>query len=102
MPYVLIRQRFTDYTQWRGNFDSLDAQRDALGVAPVMVARDRDDPAEAVVLFRYDDEVRLRRHLTSPELAEAHRDGGVVEGSTRATFLNEADPIPGAPDRAGG
>jgi quinol monooxygenase YgiN len=92
MPYVLIRQRFTNYLQWRANFDSLAERREALGVIPMMVARDRDDPAEAVVLFRYDDDGLLRQHLTSPELAEAHRNGGVVEGSTRATFLDEDEP----------
>ncbi|MBB4929622.1 heme-degrading monooxygenase HmoA [Lipingzhangella halophila] len=91
MPYLLVKQRFSDYTQWRTAFDSLDGQRTALGLDLVTVTRNMADPAEAVVLFRFDDMDQVRRHFPSPELEEAHRRGGVIEGSTQVTFLREAE-----------
>lgn len=92
MPYLLIRQRFADHDQWRSAFDSLAEQRAALGLETVAVTRAPDDPTLAVVLFRFDDIARVRRHFPSPELADAHERGGVVPGSTEAVFLTEAPP----------
>ncbi|MHB9753566.1 hypothetical protein ACYBSK_04195 [Streptomyces sp. BYX5S] len=91
MPLLLIRQKFTDYTQWRKAFDSLDAQRATLGLETVTVTRNMDDPHEAVVLFRFQNIDRLRQHFPSPALEEAWRRGGVMEGSNQVTFLREED-----------
>lgn len=89
MPYLLIRQRFTDYEQWRAAFDSVAEQRTALGLETVIAAPAPDDPDQAVVLFRFDDLAQVRRHFPSPELADAHERGGVLPGSTEAVFLAE-------------
>ncbi|MDI3408141.1 hypothetical protein [Streptomyces cavernicola] len=89
MPFLLIRQKFADYAPWREAFDSLDEQRKALGLETVAVMRNMQDPSEAVVLFRFDDIERVKQHFPSPALEEAWRRGGVVEGSSEATFLQD-------------
>ncbi|GAA1098107.1 hypothetical protein [Nocardiopsis composta] len=94
MPYLLIRQRFTDYDRWREAFDSLDGRRSGLGLSTLLVARDADAPDEAVVLLGFDDAERVRAHFPSPQLEEAHRRGGVVPGSTRLLFLDDLDGAP--------
>ncbi|GAA4888256.1 hypothetical protein ACFPM3_18350 [Streptomyces coeruleoprunus] len=92
MAYLLIRQKFAEYTRWREAFDSLAQQRDALGLETVAVTTNTSDPSEAVVLFRFDDIEQLRKHFPSPELKEAWRRGGVIEGSNQVTFLQEVVP----------
>ncbi|MFW5417505.1 hypothetical protein J0910_12915 [Nocardiopsis sp. CNT-189] len=94
MPYLLIRQRFTEYDRWRAAFDSLAERRAGLGLSTLLVARDADEPDEAVVLFAFEDAERVRAHFPSPQLEEAHRKGGVVPGSTRLLFLDDLDGAP--------
>ncbi|MFF6774158.1 hypothetical protein ACFY8W_11390 [Streptomyces sp. NPDC012637] len=89
MAYLLIRQKFADYTQWREAFDSLAEQRSSLGLETVAVTRNMADPAEAVVLFRFDDIEQVRKHFPSPALEEAWRRGGVIEGTNQTIFLQE-------------
>ncbi|MGW3729064.1 hypothetical protein [Streptomyces sp. NPDC000851] len=100
MPYLLIRQGFADYNQWREAFDSLTEQRSAVGLETVVVTRDMGDPAEAVVLFRFDDIEQVKKHFPSPELEDAWRRGGVIEGSSQATFLLDAEQSAGDPGSA--
>ncbi|MFM9367296.1 hypothetical protein [Streptomyces sp. Da 82-17] len=89
MPFLLIRQKYADHTQWREAFDSLADQRAALGLETVAVTRNMNDPSEAVVLLRFDDIAQVEQHFPSPALEEAWRRGGVIEGTNEVTFLED-------------
>jgi len=90
MPYLLIRQKFADYLQWRTTFDSLTEIRRDAGMNLVFVARNAADLNEAVVLFEISDPERARKHAGSPVLWEAHQRAGVIEGSSEIVFLHDA------------
>jgi quinol monooxygenase YgiN len=91
MPYLLIRQKFADYTSWREAFDSLAEHRRAAGMRPLIVSRNAADPSEAVVVFEVDDPEAAQQHAASAELQEAHRRGGVIAGTNQVTVLVEPD-----------
>ncbi|WP_406860827.1 hypothetical protein ABZO31_10345 [Streptomyces sp. HUAS MG47] len=91
MAYLLIRQKFADYSRWREAFESLAEQRKGLGLETVLVTRNTADPDEAVILFRFEDVEQVRRHFPSPQLEAAWRQGGVIEGTNQVTFLDEVD-----------
>ena len=93
MPYLLIRQRFSDYPTWREAFDSLSDRRGEAGIRTVLVTRNSQEPDEAVVLFEFDDPARVREHVASGALSAAHERGGVIAGSTQAAFLETAPPL---------
>ena len=89
--FLLIRQRFTDYRRWREAFDSLTDVRREAGMTPVVVSRNVGDPHEVVVVFSVADQEQAKRHAGSDALRQAHQRGGVVEGSTEVTFLQDVD-----------
>ncbi|MEW9556503.1 hypothetical protein [Nonomuraea sp. NPDC050783] len=91
MQYLLIRQRFTDYDVWRKAFDSLAPEREAAGLRLALLARNAADPDEVVVLFESTDTSDAARHAGSEALRDAHRRGGVVEGSSQITVLLPAE-----------
>lgn len=92
MPYLMIRQRFSDYPQWRAAFDRLADTRARSGINTLLVTRNMDDPGEVVVLFEFTEIERVHEHLRSPALQEAHRQAGVLDGTTTATFLEPTHP----------
>lgn len=87
MSYLLIRQKFADYATWRAAFDSLAQARERIGLRTVLVALNQQEPDEAIVVFDAGDPELARDHVVSPALRAAHERGGVIPGSTRATFL---------------
>lgn len=89
MAYLLIRQKFADYGQWRAAFDSLDARRRQAGMKAVVVSVNADDPHEAVVVFEVADAEEAQRHASSDALREAHRAGGVLAETTQITVLRD-------------
>lgn len=89
MAYLLIRQKFHDYDQWRPAFDSLTEKRRAAGMELLVLGRNSNDQNEAVLLFRIADEERMREHAASGALRGAHESAGVIPGSTEMVFLDE-------------
>lgn len=91
MPYLLIRQRFQDYRQWRTAFDSLAERRSRAGMKQLVVSLNADDPTEAVVVFEVAHAEEAQRHASSDALREAHRAGGVLDGTTQMTVLLDGE-----------
>lgn len=91
MPYLLIRQRFSDYRQWRTAFDSLSEKRSRAGMKQLVVSRNAEDPSEAVVVFEVADVEEAQRHASSDALRQAHSAGGVLEGTSQVTVLLDAE-----------
>lgn len=90
MSHILIRQKFTDYPRWRAAFDGMAAEREANGLRPVLVARNKQDRDEAVVLFEVTDAEAMRRYLGGDGLSEAWRRGTVIPETNQVTFLEDA------------
>lgn len=91
MPYVLIRQKFTDYPAWRSAFDGMAAEREANGLRAVAVTRNQEDPDEAVVLFAITDVEAMRGYLGGAGLAAAWRRGTVLPETNQVIFLDDAE-----------
>jgi hypothetical protein len=95
LPYLLIRQKFVDYAQWRTAYDDMADTRAQSGLRTVALTRNKADMDEIVVLFEFDDLARVKEYIQGPGLAEAWRRGGVVPDSNQATFLEAADDVDG-------
>lgn len=95
MSYLLIRQRFVDYEQWRGAYDDMADTRAEFGLRTVVLTRNRADRNEIVVLFEFDDPARVEEYVKGPGLAQAWRRGGVVPDSNQAVFLEAAEDVDG-------
>ncbi|MEV4114783.1 hypothetical protein [Nonomuraea sp. NPDC049695] len=91
MQYVLVRQEFADYDTWRKAFDDFTERREAAGLRLVLVARNAANQNEIVVLFESTNADETARHAGSEALREAHRRGGVIEGSSQMTILLPAE-----------
>lgn len=90
MSYILIRQKFTDYTRWRTSFDAMAAERQRHGLRNVVVTRNRDDLDEVVVLFEITDPVAVREYLRGGDLKAAWKRGTVIPDTNQVTFLDDA------------
>jgi hypothetical protein len=90
MNYLLVRNRITDFDQWKRVLDlHALAQRDA-GLKLRHVWRDFDSSYDLVLLFQVEDLPAARSFLSAPELAESAGAAGVVDGEYR--FLRD---VPG-------
>lgn len=92
MFYLMVRQKFSNYVQWRAVFDQQAEVRAKSGIDTALVTRNRNDPNEVVVLFECTDIERVHEYLQSPALHDAHRQAGVLEGTTTPIFLEPAEP----------
>jgi hypothetical protein len=86
MPYVLVRQRITEFDRWKEVFDRLGAARTAASCRSTAVFRNREDPHEVVVLLEFDDLVRAGQHMGSAELHRAWQDAGVTDPGPRSVL----------------
>jgi hypothetical protein len=89
MPHLLIRQKTTDYAQWREAFDSMAEDRSAAGLRTVLASRNQADPDELVVLFEVTDPVALKEYLGGDGLKAAWERGRVIPETNQVTFLAE-------------
>jgi hypothetical protein len=90
MNYLLVRNRITDFDQWKRVLDlHALAQREA-GQTLRHVWRDLDSSNEILLLFEVANLPAARSFLSAPELAESGKAAGVVDGEYR--FLRD---VPG-------
>jgi hypothetical protein len=88
MNYLLVRNRITDFDQWKRVLDlHALAQREA-GLKVRQVWRDVDAPNEVLLPFEVENLAAARSFLSAPELAESGSAAGVVDGDYR--FLRDA------------
>jgi hypothetical protein len=93
MVYMLVRQKFNNYIQWRRAFDSLATERAAAGLRTLLVSRNIGDPNEAVVLLMARERQQVVTYLMSPALRDAGKWAGVVTGGTDVIFLEDTDSL---------
>jgi len=79
MKYMLCRNKVTDFAQWKKVFDShADAQQQS-GLQLQRLWRGIDNSNEVFILFEVTDLEKARGFVTSPKVADAQRQSGVLE-----------------------
>ena len=68
MPYLLVRHKVADFSQWRPAYDNHLPARQKAGLKEVHLLRNIDDPNEVVLLFEAEDVQRARDFAASSDL----------------------------------
>ena len=89
MTHMLVRHRVADFPTWKRVFDSHAAAQRAAGLHVRHVLRGRGDPAEIVLLFKFEDGERAKGFVTSPDVPDAQAASGVVD-RPEIVFLEDA------------
>ena len=92
MPYLLVRQKVSDYAQWKSVFDAHSLTRQANGSRGGQIFRSADDPNELVVLLEWDVLENARQFALSNEWREVMQRAGVVDQPTLC-FLKDGEPV---------
>ncbi len=92
MPYLLVRQKVTDYEQWKSAFDAHSVIRQANGSRGGQLFRSTSDPNELVVLLEWDVLERARQFAQSEDLHEVMQRAGVVDHPT-ISFLKDGEQV---------
>ncbi len=79
MPYLLVRQKVTDYEKWKSAFDANSLTRQAYGSRGGQLFRNSSDPNELVVLLEWDVLERARQFAQSEEWRGVMQRAGVVD-----------------------
>lgn len=80
MTYMMCRTRASDFSVWKGVFDShADAHRNA-GLKLVNMWRSVEEPNNVFFLFEVADMDRANRFINSPDSAQAGEVSGVIDG----------------------
>jgi len=78
MIHIMIRQKVTDYAQWKAVFDAGSETRAAASSKKGHIFRDADDPSIVTLLGHYHDDEKDLAMMQSPELAERMKEAGVT------------------------
>jgi uncharacterized protein (DUF1330 family) len=92
MPYLLVRQKVTDYEQWKSAFDAHSVTRQANGSRGGHLFRNASDPKELVVLLEWDVLENARQFAQSEEWCEVMQRTVVVDHST-IIFLKDGERV---------
>lgn len=79
MPYILVRNRVTDYDAWKRVFDEHGAMREAHGSGGGYLFRSSHDPNEVVILLEWDGLEEAEHFAQSDDLRQAMQRAGVVD-----------------------
>ena len=79
MPYLLVRHKVADFSQWKPTYDNHLPARQKAGLKEVYLLRNTDDPNEVVLLFEAEDVQRARNFVASSDLRETMQQSGVVD-----------------------
>ena len=87
MIKVMFTHPVADYTKWRTSFDAHQALTASSGAKNVSVCTAIDNPNMVSVIGDWDNVEQLNAFAARPDLADAMKDGGVLEKPT-LTILN--------------
>jgi hypothetical protein len=79
LPYIIVRNRITDYAQWKTGWDEAVATRRDGGVKSEQVFRNPGEPNEVLLLLEYESMDQARRFAASDSLREALKDSGIQD-----------------------
>ena len=87
MPFLLCRNRVTDFDQWLRVFEShRKAQLDS-GLHLLHLWQEASETQNVFFLFETEDHVRARAFVSDPDASDAGAAAGVIDGDFH--FLNE-------------
>jgi heme-degrading monooxygenase HmoA len=92
MPYLLVRQKVTDYEQWKSAFDAHSVTRQANGSRGGKLFRNASDPNEVIMLLEWDVLENARQFAQSEEWRNLMRRAGVVDHPT-IYFLKDGEQV---------
>ncbi len=92
MPYLLVRQKVTDYEKWKSAFDAHSVIRQAHGSRGGQLFRSASDPTELVILLEWDVLERARQFAQSEEWREMLQRAGVVD-QPAISFLKDGEQV---------
>jgi len=78
MPFIVARDRFGDYAQWRRAWDEGAEARHAAGLKSAQLFRSPDAPNEILILCEVDAVPRELEYLQSQPSRERREHAGVV------------------------
>jgi hypothetical protein len=78
MPYILARDRFEDYSQWRRVWDEGAAARRAAGLLSAQLFRSPDAPSEIMILCEVESVPQELDYLQSQPSRQRREHAGVV------------------------
>lgn len=90
VSYVLIRHKVKDYDKWKRVFDENLAFRKAGGEKGGRLFRNKDDPSETIIIFKWDTIENARKFTESEDLKIAMQKAGVAE-KPDIYFLEEVE-----------
>ena len=79
MPYLLVRHKVADFSQWKRVFDSHSAAQRQAGLKITNVMHNADDANEIVLFFEADDLQKARQFVYSPDVPQAKEESGVID-----------------------
>lgn len=89
MPHLLVRHKVRDVEAWRRVFDSHSVPQHDAGLVIKHVFHNTEDPNELFLLFEAESVEGARGFVTSPRVADAQMDSGVMD-KPDIYFLDEA------------
>jgi uncharacterized protein (DUF1330 family) len=92
MPYILLRQKVTDYEQWKAAFDAHSVARRVHGSRGGQLFHNASEPKELVVLLEWDVLEKARQFAQSEEWREILNRAGVVDHPA-ISFLKDGEPV---------
>jgi hypothetical protein len=79
MPYLLVRHKVADFSQWKPAYDAHSPAREKAGLKEEHLLRNADDPNEVILLFEAEDLQKAKEFGASAGLREAMQNAGVVD-----------------------
>jgi len=77
MVRVFLRHEVADYSVWRSQYDTFDAERHAMGVVNDNVFRNAEDEHEVTVTHDFETLAAAERFVSPRHLREAKSPSGV-------------------------
>ncbi len=77
MVRMFVRHHVTDYATWRPVYDSIDQERQGMGVTAAAVYRSVADPNDITISHDFASEDAAQSFVSSPLLREAMQRAGV-------------------------
>ncbi len=91
MVYINIQHRVADFEKWRKDFDAHESFRlEGGATGSQQVFQDVSDPNLVTVLLEWKDVDKAIKFTSSPALAEAMKQSGVIGQPTFKSFLSRA------------
>ena len=79
MPYVLVRHRVSDFSNWKAAYDAHSTARQEAALREEHLLRNVDDPNEVILLFEAKDLQKAKEFGASADLREAMQNAGAVD-----------------------